>query len=134
MTETKSGKWWLVAIAVALSTLDTQASAETIRGKVTDASGEAIEGVMISAFDEDRKLSTSVFSQRDGSFIIDGLRDTVFQVRARLMGRLDEWEEEVEGGGADLKFTLKPATGEELEIQRTAGQRVQYAQMGQPEG
>ena len=97
-----------------------QTNAETIRGKVVDASGKAMEGVMVSAFDEDRKQSVSVFSQKDGAFLLDGLRETTFSVRARLLGQLDEWEEDIEGGAKGLSFTMKPATGEDLEIQRTA--------------
>ncbi|MCP4785869.1 MAG: carboxypeptidase regulatory-like domain-containing protein [Fuerstiella sp.] len=38
-------------------------SAETIRGKVVSKSGKPVEGVMVSAFDEDHQKSTSVFSQ-----------------------------------------------------------------------
>tara|TARA_B100000809_G_scaffold235592_1_gene253922 strand:+ start:2322 stop:3926 length:1605 start_codon:yes stop_codon:yes gene_type:complete len=97
-----------------------QSNAETIRGTVVDASGKVMEGVMVSAFDEDRKQSVSVFSQKDGAFLLDGLRETTFSVRARLLGQLDEWEEDIEGGAKGLSFTMKPATGEDLEIQRTA--------------
>jgi len=108
------------AIALGLCLSMGQANAETIRGKVVDASGKAMEGVMVSAFDEDRKQSVSVFSQKDGAFLLDGLRETTFSVRARLLGQLDEWEEDIEGGAKGLSFTMKPATGEDLEIQRTA--------------
>ena len=108
------------AIALGLCLSMAQTNAETIRGKVVDASGKAMEGVMVSAFDEDRKQSVSVFSQKDGVFLLDGLRETTFSVRARLLGQLDEWEEDIEGGAKGLSFTMKPATGEDLEIQRTA--------------
>ena len=96
------------------------ADAETIRGTVLDSSGKAMEGVMVSAFDEDRQQSVSVFTQADGAFLLDGLRNTTFSVRARLLGQLDQWEEDVEGGARDLSFAMEPATGEDLEIQRTA--------------
>ena len=97
-----------------------QADAETIRGKVLDSSGKAMEGVMVSAFDEDRQQSVSVFSQADGAFLLDGLRDTTFSVRARLLGQLDQWQEDVDGGARGLSFAMEAATGEDLEIQRTA--------------
>lgn len=106
------------AIALAICAGTTSSAAISIAGKVTDAQGKAMHGVMISAFDEDRQQSTSVFTQSDGSFRLDGLRDTSFQVRARLLGQLDEWVEDVEDSISDLKFTMEPATGEELEIQR----------------
>ena len=107
-----------MALALGLSTV--RAGAESIRGKVAGASGKAMEGVMISAFDEQRQLSISVFSQIDGSFSIDGLRDTTFKVRARLMGQKDVWQEDVDAGATGIAFAMKPAKGEELEIQRTA--------------
>ncbi|MCS1411929.1 MAG: hypothetical protein M2R45_05131 [Verrucomicrobia subdivision 3 bacterium] len=56
---------------------------------------------------------TSVFSQTDGLFHIDGLRDAEYQVRARLMGQRDEWFN-------PLATTMEPATGEELKEQRPA--------------
>jgi streptogramin lyase len=79
-----------------------------------------MEGVMVSAFDEDRKQSISVFSQSNGSFTIDGLRDVSFNVRARLMGQLDVWQEDVDAGATGVSFAMRPAKGEDLEIQRTA--------------
>jgi len=108
------------AMVLGLCLSTAQADAETIRGKVVDSSGKTMEGVMISAFDEDRQQSVSVFSQADGAFLLTGLRDTTFSVRARLLGQLDEWQEDVDGGATGLSFAMKPATGEELEIQRTA--------------
>ena len=111
---------WLATFAFALCASMADVDAATISGKVVDAAGKAMEGVMVSAFDEDRKQSISVFSQANGSFTIDGLRDVAFNVRARLMGQLDEWQEDVAAGATGVSFAMKPAQGEELEIQRTA--------------
>ena len=110
----------ITAMVLAFSVSMTQADAKTIRGKVTDASGKAMEGVMVSAFDEERKQSISVFSQADGSFAIDHLRDVEFNVRARLMGQLDQWQDDVDAGATGVNFKMKPAKGEDLEMQRTA--------------
>jgi virginiamycin B lyase len=110
----KSG-FMAVALCLPLAT----AHAETIRGKVTDASGKAMEGVTVSAFDKGHQKSTSVFTQADGFFKIEGLRSVKFRVRARLMGQLDQWKKDV-SGGATVSFSMKPATGEALELQRTA--------------
>ena len=102
MTRTVSGTVWFAAIAMALCTHVVQLQAESIRGQVVDSSGEGLEGVMVSAFDEERRQGTSVFSRADGSFVIDGLRDAEHSVRARLMGQRDEWLDDVaaEAGGA----------------------------------
>ena len=97
-------------------------NAKTISGKVTNAKGKAIEGVTVSAFtkDFDKIKTISVFSQADGAFAIDGLRDRKYWVRARLMGQLDEWQKEVDAGATGLSFAMKPAKGKDLENQRTA--------------
>jgi len=96
--------------------------AKTISGKVTNAKGKAIEGVTVSAFtkDFDKIKTISVFSQTDGGFAIDGLRDRKYWVRARLMGQLDEWQKDVDAGATGLSFAMKPAKGKDLENQRTA--------------
>ena len=96
--------------------------AKTISGKVTNAKGKAIEGVTVSAFtkDFDKIKTISVFSQSDGAFIIDGLRDRKYWIRARLMGQLDEWQKDVDAGATGLSFAMKPAKGKDLENQRTA--------------
>ena len=111
---------WVAVMALALCVPLAQVDAATINGKVVDAAGKAMEGVTVSAFDEERQLSVSVFSQADGSFRIDGLRDVTHKLRARLMGQLDVWQEDVDAGAAGLSFNMKPATGEDLEDQRTA--------------
>ncbi len=77
---------WVAVVTVAVLISATPADAETISGKVVDPDGKAMEGVTVSAFDEERQMSVSVFSQADGSFTIDGLRDTDYTVRARLLG------------------------------------------------
>ena len=108
------------AAILVLGFASTPALAEAIHGKVADGEGKAMEGVMLSAFDEDRQVSTSVFSQADGSFAIDGLDEGEYSVRARLMGKLDEWHDDVSTGARDVAFEMAPATGEDLEDQRTA--------------
>ena len=119
----------LAALAISLVALS--ANADTISGKVVDSAGKAMEGVMISAFCAEladptneksyKRKTVSVFSQADGSFSIEGLfYKKYYKVRARLMGQLDEEKKDVEVGGSGLSFTMKRATGEDLEDQRTA--------------
>ena len=74
---------------------------------------------MVSAHDLERRQSTSVFSQEDGAFSIDGLREVEFKVRARLMGQLDVWKEGVHAG-SKMQIKMQPATGKDLEKQRPA--------------
>jgi len=115
-----TGTLRIAAMALVLFASQREVDAETIRGKVVSASGKAMEGVMVSAFDENRRQSISVFSQADGSFVIDGLRKVDHNVRARLLGQLDEWQDDVSVGTTGVTITMKPATGEDLERQRPA--------------
>ncbi|MFP6873195.1 MAG: carboxypeptidase-like regulatory domain-containing protein, partial [Verrucomicrobiales bacterium] len=120
MTRMMTGTVWVAVMTLACFALTTQANANTIRGKVASASGKVMAGVMVSAFDEERRQSTSVFSQADGTFKIDGLRETRFKVRARLMGQLDHWRDAVSPDAGSLSISMQPATGEKLEEQRPA--------------
>lgn len=94
--------------------------AETIRGKVVDQAGRAIEGVMVSAIDSEHRKWTSVFTQKDGSFEISGLRSTDHNIRTRLIGLADEWSSGIAAGTDDLVISTRAAAGEELELQRPA--------------
>ncbi|MDP5004312.1 MAG: PQQ-binding-like beta-propeller repeat protein [Verrucomicrobiales bacterium] len=90
----------------------------SVSGLVSDQGGKPMGGVMVSAFDTERRMSTSVFSQPDGSFRIDELAEGNFRIRARLLGQLDRWIEDVKTGANDLAFSMEPATGMDLEYQR----------------
>jgi len=92
----------------------------SVSGIVKDQSGKAMGGVMVSAFDDERRQSTSVFSQADGSFRIENLHEATFRIRARLPGQRDRWIEKVSLGGDAIAITMEPATGKELEAQRPA--------------
>ena len=78
--------------------------AETITGTVSGPAGKPVGGVMISAFDKGHRKFVSVFSQEDGSFVVDGLRNVKHDVRARLMGFDDEWSDGTRPGTAKLRF------------------------------
>jgi len=80
-------KLWITGMALVLGALTARVDAEAIRGKVVDASGKAMEGVTVSAFDKERQQSISVFSQADGSFRIDGLRNVKFNEIGRASCR-----------------------------------------------
>ena len=113
---------WISPFLVAAASLQTMASAqaETIRGTVSDESGKPVEGVMVSAIDDEHRKWTSVFTRQDGSFVIDGLRNVEHNVRTRLMGLADKWVSDVAAGTKGMVIKTRPAVGEELELQRPA--------------
>lgn len=94
--------------------------AETIRGKVLSQLGQPVEGVMVSAIDGENRKWVSVFTQKDGSFEITGLRSVEHSVRTRLMGLADEWKSGITAPVYDLVIQTRPAIGDELEMQRPA--------------
>ncbi len=93
---------------------------KSIRGRVVDSAGDGIEGVMVSAIDDEHRKWTSVFTQQDGSFSIAGLRHVDHSIRTRLMGLADEWFSGVAAGTDALVIQTRRAVGEELELQRPA--------------
>ncbi len=94
--------------------------AETIRGTVVDQPGKPIAGVMVSAIDDEHRKWTSVFTRKDGSFEISGLRSIDHSIRTRLMGLADGWTSGVAAGTHDMLIQTRPAVGDELEVQRPA--------------
>ena len=59
-----------------------------LRGHVAGA-GQALPGTMLTAFDDTRLESVSVFAQQDGRFVFPRLRPGTYRLRARLLG----WQE-----------------------------------------
>jgi streptogramin lyase len=106
-------------MAFALCVSMAPANAATITGKVVDASGNVMGGVMVTANDAEREQFTTVFTKSDGSFTINGLRDTTYDLRTRLLGQLDQQQKGVAVGSSGLSFAMEPATGKDLELQRT---------------
>ena len=97
-----------------------ESSKDAIQGRVVDSAGSGVEGVMVSAVDDEQRKWTSVFTQQDGSFSIPNLRNVDHKIRARLMGLGDEWISDVAIGTNDLIISTHPAVGDELESQRPA--------------
>jgi len=113
---------WISLFAIPVLSLSMIGSvqAESIRGSIVDTSGKPIEGVMVSAIDDEHRKWASVFSQRDGSFEISGLRNVDHHIRTRLMGLADVWKSDVAAGTDDMVIQTRPAVGDELEVQRPA--------------
>ena len=110
-------------IAVLLSgasAIASDPSGHSIGGRVVDSSGTGMEGVMVSAIDEQHRKWISVFTQKDGSFSISELRNIDHSIRTRLMGLADQWFSGVAAGTEDMVIQTRPAIGEELELQRPA--------------
>ena len=104
----------------------------SISGKVVDANGTGLEGIMVSAVDDEHRKWISVFSQKDGSFTISGLRAVDHKVRTRLMGLSDEWRSAVKAGTQDLLIETNKAFGEELELQRPASSAFSMLKFDNP--
>src|SRR5437870_2442846 len=60
-----------------------------LRGHVFAPAGSALPGTMLTAFDDNRLESISVFAQEDGRFVFPRLRPGTYRLRARLLG----WQE-----------------------------------------
>jgi cysteine-rich repeat protein len=59
-----------------------------LRGQVT-AAGNPLVGTMLTAFDDTRLESVSVFAQENGRFVFPRMRPGTYRLRARLLG----WQE-----------------------------------------
>ncbi|MEE2642515.1 MAG: c-type cytochrome [Planctomycetota bacterium] len=92
----------------------------SISGRVVDSAGLGVEGVMVSAIDDEQRKWISVFTKKDGSFSVGGLRKVKHHVRTRLMGLADHWASDVAAGTKEMVIKTRPAVGEELEVQRPA--------------
>lgn len=122
----------LAGFASAIFLFNGETSAETIRGKVVDQAGQHIEGVMVSAIDAEHRKWTSVFTQQDGSFEISGLRKVDHNIRTRLMGLADEWSSGIAPDTPELVIKMRPAVGEELELQRPASSAFSMLRFDNP--
>jgi len=123
---------FLAGFALALLLSSGPVNAETIRGKVVDQAGKPIEGAMVSAIDDEHRKWTSVFTQKDGSFEISGLRKVDHNIRTRLMGLADEWNSDVAPNTNELVIETRPAQGEELELQRPASSAFSMLKFDDP--
>lgn len=110
----------MAASSQAAEPIGSKEAANSITGRVVDASGAGVEGVMVSAIDDEHRKWTSVFTSPDGAFTIAGLRNVDHKLRTRLIGLADEWVSQVSAGADDLTIKTRPAIGEELELQRPA--------------
>jgi putative heme-binding domain-containing protein len=122
----------LAGFVLAFSPVGCPVDAETIRGTVVDQADNRIEGVMVSAIDAEHRKWTSVFTHRDGSFEISGLRNIHHSLRTRLMGFGDEWIGKVAAGSHDMVIQIRPAAGSELEAQRPANSAFSMLRFDNP--
>ena len=103
------------ATAVPTETASPRATAtpdpEILRGEVTDAAGAPLVGVMVTAYDDARFASVSVFSGADGRFEFPRLDPGGYRLRAHRIGWQDAALQEVQVPAAGaLIFALQPTT------------------------
>ena len=111
---------FVLLMAVGANLPSSSGADHSIRGMVVDSTDKGVEGVMVSAIDTQQRKWTSVFTQKDGSFEILGLRNVDHNIRTRLIGLADEWKSGVSAGASDMVIQTRPAVGAELEVQRPA--------------
>jgi len=107
----------LSVLAFALSV--SLADATEIRGKVTK-DGIGAGGVFVSAHDTENRKASGVFTAADGTYVIDGLREKDYRVRARQKGLIDVLLYDITAGSTGIEIKMTNATGWKLERQRTA--------------
>ena len=122
----------VTTIVVATESNADESEQQSIAGRVVNSAGSGVEGVMVSAIDEDQRKWTSVFTGPDGSFSIPSLRNIDYRIRARLMGLGDEWISDVPAGTNDLMISTHPAVGAELEAQRPASSAFNMLKFDNP--
>ena len=110
----------VLAFLFGITSFASEVQTRSIEGRVVESSGNGIEGVMVSAIDDEHRKWTSVFTQKDGSFAISGLRNVEHRIRTRLMGLADQWNSGVAAGTHGMVIQTRPAAGDELELQRPA--------------
>jgi virginiamycin B lyase len=99
----------------------TQPSTGLLTGRVTRTDGQALAGVMITAYDQDRHQSTSVFTAADGRYRFPRLRPVVHRVRARRIGFAESFRESLDlsTAGAVADFTLQPTADVNAQLPAT---------------
>ena len=129
-----SGFWLagLILLAVLPTALANDGASHAIRGRIVDAAGHGVGGVMVSAIDVQQRKWTSVCSQPDGSFVVSGLRNSAHHLRTRLAGLADEWRSDVAVGTSGLQIETRLAKGEELELQRPASSAFSMLKFDNP--
>jgi streptogramin lyase len=115
----------LFGIAASLMLSGVGASGESVSGVVKDASGSPLRGVMVSAINADYhggfQKSISVLSQKDGTYMIDGLLSQPYDIRARYIGLEDNTIKKITPGSAKSKsVSLSMDPARDINLQRTA--------------
>ncbi len=92
-----------------------------LHGHVWRGRREPLAGVMVTAFDDARLESVSVFAQPDGRYVFPPLRPGSWRLRARLVGYADETRAValVASRGRAENFTLVPTDDYALQLPAT---------------
>ena len=89
----------ILAVTLSVSLVD----ANEIRGKVTK-DGKGVGGVFVSAHDTENRKASGVFTAADGTYVIDGLREKDYRVRARQKGLIDVWLDDITAGSKGIEI------------------------------
>lgn len=113
----------VLLLSASVASADDAAISVTISGKVTDADGNPLRGVIITAFDEALSRNLSVYTQEDGTYNLGGLNPSAHTLRARQIG-LEDNEfaavsgEDLTGSALTFDITMVPTT--DIDSQRPA--------------
>ncbi len=92
--------------------------ADGLRGRVTGDGGVPLPGAMVTAFDDERLESTSVWTDADGRYSFPPLRGIAYRLRARRIGFADGKRDGVDlasgGAIADLVLTAVNDVNDQL--------------------
>lgn len=122
-----------LTLVVALVWSD-DARAASLSGHVADAIGVPLAGVMVTVADADQAKSVTVFTDRQGSYNFQNVKDGDYVVRARRLGYLDHEVADVGiDNSATLNFTLKALSPEGWAEQAPASVWAARVKLDDPE-
>ncbi len=97
-------------------------------GKVVDDAGKPVRGATVSLYSQDKLRSVSVYSQGDGTFRLPEQPRADYHLRARLIGKLDTWQDvpSTTDAKTPVQLAMKPAAGWDLQLQRTGVDLISF--------
>ena len=96
----------------------TQPAIGLLTGRVTGTDGQPLAGVMITAYDQERHQSTSVFTAADGRYRFHQARPVAHRLRARRIGFAESFRELARPEHRGRRCRLHPAAnlGHQLSV------------------
>ena len=88
-----------VAGLVLVGAMNSASADQLLTGSITSASGQKLEGVLVSAKREGSTITTSVYTDQNGEYFFPAMADGKYQVWAQTLGF------QTSKGGVDLTAT-----------------------------